>query len=133
MRTAFVPGARSTATRSSSEFALNVFKRRRGEPGVELYTIGVWEGTQQRAICHDACLECALNAIRYEMEKAGRAGDAHFALNTRRGYLIGKHRNQNHSQRHEPTGRRVLLALWRQICTSLLFRLQGLCDGSRRK
>ena len=76
MRTAFVPGASSTATSSSAEFGLHVLKRRAGEPGVELYTIGVWEGTQQRAICHDACLECALNAIRGEMEKAGEAGDA---------------------------------------------------------
>jgi hypothetical protein len=76
MRTAFVPGARSTATSSSAEFGLHIFKRRAGETGVELYTIGVWEGTQLRAICHDACLECALTAIRCEMEKAGGAGDA---------------------------------------------------------
>jgi hypothetical protein len=60
------------ATSGNTEFALHVFKRRAGAREVELYTIGVWDGSHQRAICHDACLECALDAIRCEMEKAGR-------------------------------------------------------------
>jgi len=36
------------------------------------YTIGVWEDDVLLAICHDACLDSALVAIRREME-GGRA------------------------------------------------------------
>ena len=60
-----------TISNGNTEFGLHVFKRRApGEQG-DRYTIGVWEGTCQRAICHDACLECAIAAIRQEMENAG--------------------------------------------------------------
>ena len=47
------------------------FTRHGQQPG--LYTIGVWEGGVQRAICHDACIDCALAAIRREMEVAAEA------------------------------------------------------------
>ena len=55
----------------NAEFGLHFFKRRAGAKKVDRYNIGVWEGTHQRAICRDACLECALAAVRREMERAG--------------------------------------------------------------
>jgi hypothetical protein len=55
---------------SNAEFGLHVFKRRSTTRQGNRYTIGVWEGTGQRGICHDACLECALAAIRREMNAA---------------------------------------------------------------
>lgn len=55
----------------NAEFGLHFFKRWAGAKKVDRYTIGVWEGTHQRAICHDASLECALAAVRREMERAG--------------------------------------------------------------
>ena len=54
------------------EFSLHFFKRLPGGQKSERFTIGVWEGSRLRAICHDACMECAVAAIRREMEKAGR-------------------------------------------------------------
>jgi hypothetical protein len=48
----------------------HVFKRIAPDSEVPRYTVGVWEGTVQRAICHDACLPCALAAIRREVEKS---------------------------------------------------------------
>jgi hypothetical protein len=56
----------------NAEFGLHVFKRRASGQKGDRYTIGVWEGTHQRAICHDACIDGALAAIRNEMEKAGQ-------------------------------------------------------------
>jgi hypothetical protein len=60
---------------SNQEFSLtvfplsfHVFKRTSADSQIPLYTVGVWEGTVQRAICHDACLACALAAIRREVE-----------------------------------------------------------------
>ncbi len=58
---------------ANAEFGLHVFKRRASGNKGDRYTIGVWEGTHRRAICHDACMDGALAAIRNEMEKAGRS------------------------------------------------------------
>jgi hypothetical protein len=60
-------------TNGNAEFGLHVFKRQASGQKGDRFTIGVWEGTCQRAICHDACIDCALTAIRNEMEKAGRS------------------------------------------------------------
>jgi hypothetical protein len=57
----------------NAEFGLHVFKRRASGQKGDCYTIGVWEGTCQRAICHDASIDVALAAIRDEMEKAGQS------------------------------------------------------------
>ncbi len=57
-------------TNGNAEFGLHVFKRRASGQKGDRYTVGVWEGTYQRAICHDACIDGALAAIRGEMEKA---------------------------------------------------------------
>lgn len=56
---------------SSTEFGVHIFKRRASGQEGDRYTIGVWESTYQRAICHDACIDCALAAVRAEMENAG--------------------------------------------------------------
>lgn len=64
-------GANEMSTNGNAEFGLHVFKRRASGQRGDRYTIGVWEGTHQRAICHDACIDDALAAIRDEMEKAG--------------------------------------------------------------
>ena len=53
----------------NAEFDLHVFRRRASGQKGDRYTIGFWEGTCQRAICHDACIDGALAAIRNEMEK----------------------------------------------------------------
>ena len=60
-------------TDGKAEFGLHVFKRRASGQKGDRYTIGVWEGKCQRVICHDACIDGALAAIRNEMEKAGRS------------------------------------------------------------
>lgn len=65
------------------EFGLHLFKRRAGKQGVDRYTIGVWEGTFQRAICHDACIDCALAALRREMENAGNPAEGTNERSTR--------------------------------------------------
>jgi len=57
----------------NTEFDFHIFKRRASGQQADRYTIGIWERTCQRAICHDACIDVALAAIRNEMEKAGRA------------------------------------------------------------
>ena len=59
-----------TTPNGNIEFALHVLKRR-ASSGDDRYTIGRWEGTVLRAICHDACLDAALSALRREMETAG--------------------------------------------------------------
>lgn len=68
-----VSGVILMGTCSSTEFDLHIFKRRASGQERGRYTIGVWESTHQRAICHDACIDCALAAVRAEMEKAGQA------------------------------------------------------------
>ncbi len=57
----------------NAEFGLHVFKRQASGQKGDRYTIGVWQGMCQRAICHDACIDGALAAIRAEMEKAGQS------------------------------------------------------------
>jgi len=57
----------------NAEFGLHVFKRRASGQQGDRYTIGVWEGTYQRVICHDACIDGALAALRSEMEKSGQS------------------------------------------------------------
>jgi hypothetical protein len=61
------------STNGNAEFGLHIFKRRASAQNGDRYTIGVWEGACQRAICHDACIDGALAAIRDEMERAGRS------------------------------------------------------------
>jgi hypothetical protein len=73
MTRASVSGANPMSTNGNAEFGLHVFKRRASGQNRDCYTIGVWEGTQQRAICHDASIDDALAAIRDEMEKAGQS------------------------------------------------------------
>jgi len=65
-------GPSPASTNGNAEFGLLVFKRRASGQQGDRYTIGVWEGTYHRAICHDACIDGALAAIRGEMEKAGQ-------------------------------------------------------------
>ena len=60
------------STNGNAEFGLHVFKRRASGQNGDRYTIGVWEGSYQRAICHDACIDDALAAIRDAMEKASQ-------------------------------------------------------------
>jgi hypothetical protein len=73
MTRASVSGASPLSTNGNAEFGLHVFRRRASGQKGDCYTIGVWEGTQQRAICHDASIDDALAAIRSEMEKAGQS------------------------------------------------------------
>jgi hypothetical protein len=73
MTRASVSGASPLSTNGNAEFGLHVFKRRASEQRGDRYTIGVWVGTCQRVICHDACIDGALAAVRGEMEKAGRS------------------------------------------------------------
>jgi hypothetical protein len=73
MTRASVSGASPMSTNGNAEFGLHVFKRRASGQRGNRYTIGVWEGTCQRAICHDACIDGALAALRDEMEKAGQS------------------------------------------------------------
>jgi hypothetical protein len=61
------------STHGNAEFAFQVLKRRASGQKGDRYTIGVWERTYQRAICHDASIDLALAAIRNEMEKAGQS------------------------------------------------------------
>ena len=59
-----------TSVNGNAEFALHVFKRRTPEKQEERYTIGVWcKDDVLLAICHDACLDSALAALRREMER----------------------------------------------------------------
>jgi hypothetical protein len=60
-----------TISNGNTEFGLHVLKRRASGQQGDRYTIGVWEGTCQRAICHDASLDSAMAALRREMENAG--------------------------------------------------------------
>jgi hypothetical protein len=73
MTRASVSGANPMSTNGNAEFGLHVFKRQASGQRGDRYTIGVWEDTQQRAICHDASIDDALAAIRDEMEKAGQS------------------------------------------------------------
>jgi hypothetical protein len=66
-------GANDMSTNGNAEFGLHIFKRRASAQNSDRYTIGIWEGACQRAICHDACIDGALAAIRGEMEKAGQS------------------------------------------------------------
>lgn len=60
-----------TIPNGNTEFDVHVFKRRASGQRGDLYTIGVWEGTCARAICHDATLDVAIAALRKELETAG--------------------------------------------------------------
>jgi hypothetical protein len=65
----------------STEFGLQVFKRRTRGKQEDRYTIGVWEGDVLVAISHDACLESALAALGREMER-DRGGNVVLSPNT---------------------------------------------------
>lgn len=59
-----------TSVNGNAEFGLHVFKRRPPGRQEERYTIGVWcKDDVLLAICHDACLDSALAALRREMER----------------------------------------------------------------
>ena len=58
-----------TSLNGNTEFDLHVFKRRTLRKQEDRYTIGVWKGHVLVAVCHDACLESALAAVRCEMER----------------------------------------------------------------
>ena len=66
----------------NAEFGLHVFKRRTSGRHEDRYTIGVWKSDVLLTICHDACLESALAALRCEME---RDGGEHFVLSANTG------------------------------------------------
>jgi len=52
------------------EFSIHFLKHKRiGRRA--LYTVGIWESNQLRAICHVAPIDSAVAALRREMEKAG--------------------------------------------------------------
>ncbi len=73
-----------TTLNGNVEFALHLLKRRASGGKGDRYTIGRWEGTVLRAICHDAGLDCALAAVRREMETAGEelvVGNPHDSRN----------------------------------------------------
>src|SRR5258706_14807426 len=72
MTSAAASGPSPVSTHGNAAFGLLVFKRRASGQQGDRYTIGVWEGTYQSAICHDACIDGALAAIRDEMEKVGQ-------------------------------------------------------------
>ena len=55
----------------NTEFGLHVLKRRASGNQGDRYTIGIWDGTQQLAICLNACLDCALAALRLTLETPG--------------------------------------------------------------
>src|SRR5579883_2524888 len=54
--------------RVSTEFVVHFVKHQKKNGS--LFTIGVWEKQQLRAICHVAPLDSALTAVRCEMEHA---------------------------------------------------------------
>ena len=58
-----------TSPNGNAEFGLHVFRRRTPGKQEDRYTIGLWKGDVLLAICHDACLESALAALRCEMER----------------------------------------------------------------
>ena len=58
-----------TSPNGNAEFGLHVFKRRTPGKQEDRYTIGLWKGDVLLAICHDACLESALAALRRELER----------------------------------------------------------------
>jgi hypothetical protein len=58
-----------TSLHGNAEFGLHVFQRRTRGKQEDRYTIGVWEDDVLLAICHDACLDSALAALRREMER----------------------------------------------------------------
>ena len=66
----------------NAEFGLHVFKRRTPGKQEDRYTIGAWKGDVLLAVCHDACLESALAALRGEIE---RDRDEHFVLSPNTG------------------------------------------------
>ena len=58
-----------TSVNSNAEFGLHVLKRRTPGKQEERYTIGVCKDDVLLAICHDACLDSALAALRREMKR----------------------------------------------------------------
>ncbi len=72
-------GSSQETSLTLGKLSFHIFKRVSGDSQVPLYTVGVWEGTIQRAICHDGCLTCALVAIRREIEKSEQS-EAHHQI-----------------------------------------------------
>jgi len=59
-----------TSLHGNAEFGLHVLKRRTPGKQEDRYTIGVWcKDDVLLAICHDACLDSALAALRRQMER----------------------------------------------------------------
>jgi hypothetical protein len=64
-------------TAPCSEFALHVHKKPGNADRPDLYTIGVWEGTVLRGICHAQPIDCAVSALRRTLEEAGQSTIVH--------------------------------------------------------
>jgi len=62
-----------------SEFALHIHKISGNKEHPDLYTIGIWDGTLLRAICHIQPIECALAALRRTLEETTRPVVVHSA------------------------------------------------------
>ena len=60
------------ASASYSEFALHVHKKCGDEEHADLYTIGVWEDSVLRGICHAQPIDAAVGAFRGFLHEAGK-------------------------------------------------------------
>lgn len=58
---------------TNSEFSFHVHKKTGNAQSPALYTIGLWEGTVLRGICHTQPLDGALAAVRLVLEESGKA------------------------------------------------------------
>lgn len=58
---------------NNAEFSLHIHKKAGDARRPALYTIGVWEATVQRAICHIQPIKDALVAIRSLLDEADRS------------------------------------------------------------
>jgi hypothetical protein len=65
MTRASVSAANPVSENGNTEFGLHVFKRRASGQKGDRYTIGAWDGTQQRAICHDASIDDVTTSISW--------------------------------------------------------------------
>ena len=57
------------ATETSSEFAVHVYRKHGDDEHADLYTIGVWEESTLRGICHAQPLDDAVAALRMLLQE----------------------------------------------------------------
>lgn len=57
---------------NNSEFSFHVHKKAGNGERPALFTVGLWEGTVQRGICHTQPIDDALAAIRRVLEEPER-------------------------------------------------------------